>query len=100
MALPVPPFNPIRPIPNNPFYSPQSFSLQGTIGPITIGSGLNVDYSTNILSATGGGGGGGVTQRRSQQDPVSPFLLAAVRLPLARQVWAQVPSPAYQREQD
>ena len=56
MALPVPPFNPIRPIPNNPFYSPQSFSLQGTLGPITVGSGLNVDYATNVISSLGGGG--------------------------------------------
>ena len=57
MALPPrPPYSPTRPIPNNPFYTPESFTLQGTIGPIVVGSGLNVDYTTNTISSTGGGG--------------------------------------------
>lgn len=57
MVLPArPQFNPNLPIPNDPFYSPQANSLQGTFGPLVIGSGLQVSVN-GILSATGGGGG-------------------------------------------
>ena len=49
------------PIPNNPFYSPQADALNSTSGPLIIGSGIEINYITGIISATGGGGGGGVT---------------------------------------
>jgi len=56
MALPSPPpYN--RPIPNNPFYSVLTNSLQSEVGPLVLGSGLYVDYTTGIISASGSGGG-------------------------------------------
>jgi microcystin-dependent protein len=51
--------NPNAPIPNDPFYSPQTSFLQADTGSLVIGSGLNVNYATGTISATGGGGGGG-----------------------------------------
>ncbi len=60
MALPSPPNNPSAPIPNNPFYSAPSNTLQGPSGPLIVGSGLSVS-ATGVISATGGGGGGGVS---------------------------------------
>lgn len=61
MGLPTP-FNPYSPIPNNPFYGVQSWFLQGWQGPLVIGAGLNVQYATSTLNASGGGGGGAVSQ--------------------------------------
>jgi hypothetical protein len=58
-ALPIE-FDPYNPIPNNPFYSPLSYFLQGPTGPLVVGSGLSVS-ATGTISASGGGGGGTVT---------------------------------------
>jgi len=49
------------PIPNNPFYSPQTNALSSVAGPLIVGSGINVNYTTGTISATGGGGGGSGT---------------------------------------
>jgi hypothetical protein len=62
MALPIPPINPNTRIPNDPFYSPETYSVNGPYGPLVIGSGLTVDFASGVLSATGGGGGGAVNQ--------------------------------------
>jgi len=62
MALPLPPINPNNPIPNNPFYYPETNYIRGEYGPFIVGSGLSIDSATGVISATGGGGGGGVTQ--------------------------------------
>jgi len=58
MALPVPPKTYITPIPNNPFYSPESNYIKGEYGPFIVGAGLSLDYATGTISATGGGGSG------------------------------------------
>jgi len=47
------------PIPNDPFYSPESNYIKGEYGPFIVGSGLSVDYASGTISSTGGGGGGG-----------------------------------------
>lgn len=60
MVLPRPPYNPNLPIPNDPFFSVRTNYIDGPLGPLIIGSGLNVSVD-GILSATGGGGGGAVT---------------------------------------
>jgi microcystin-dependent protein len=52
-------FNPDQPIPNGPFYSAPSYYLQGVTGPLVIGAGLNVNFASGTLSATGGGGSAG-----------------------------------------
>ena len=52
-------FNPNLPIPNNPFYSLETITLQGDHYPIVIGSGLALDPAAGVLSTTGGGGGSG-----------------------------------------
>ena len=59
MALPIPP-NPGTPVPNNPFFFPQTNSLQTPNGPLVIGSGLEVSLSgvLNVIAA----GVGTVTQ--------------------------------------
>ena len=49
------------PIPNNPFYSPQTNALQSVAGPLIVGSGININYSTSVISTSGGGGGGSGT---------------------------------------
>lgn len=54
-------FNPNLPIPNNPFYSIATPTLQGGYYPIAIGSGLALDPVAGVLSTTGGGGGGSGT---------------------------------------
>jgi len=59
MALDVQ-FDPYFPTPNSPFYSSPSNYLQGPLGPLVIGAGLNVS-ATGILSSTGSGSGGTVT---------------------------------------
>ena len=61
MAFPVPPNDPNAPIPNDPFYYPQQNNLQSDFGPLIIGTGLNLDYATGILSANDPGTPGGVT---------------------------------------
>jgi hypothetical protein len=53
MAVPTPP-NPANPIPNSPFYYPETNVLQGTLGPFVIGSSLNVSVNGTI-EAVGGG---------------------------------------------
>jgi len=62
MALPLRPNNPNRPIPNNPFYSPESNYINGVTGPFIVGSGLTVNNASGTISASGGGGGGAVSQ--------------------------------------
>ena len=57
MALPNPPINPNNPIPNNPFYYPETNYLRGEYGPFIIGSGLTINNITSTISASGGGGG-------------------------------------------
>ena len=61
MALPRPPLNPAQPIPNNPFFSPQTNFIQGATGPLIVGAGLSINFTTGTISATGGGGGGSGT---------------------------------------
>jgi hypothetical protein len=56
MVLPRPPYNPNQPIPNDPFTSPRTNYLDGPLGPLIIGSGLDVSVD-GVLTATGGGGG-------------------------------------------
>ena len=46
------------PIPNNPFYYPETNSISSAAGPLIVGSGINIDYTTSVISASGGGGGG------------------------------------------
>lgn len=62
MALPIPPNNPNTPIPNNPFYSPETTFFCGAYYPalVTPTSGLTVNPNGTI-TVTGGGGGGGIT---------------------------------------
>ena len=60
MVLPRPPYNPNTPIPNDNFYWPTEYTLAGPLGPLVIGSGLNVSTS-GVLTASGGGGGSGVS---------------------------------------
>ena len=58
MALPPrPQFRPTTPIPNNPFYFPLTNSLNSLLGPLVVGTGLDINYGTSTLSSTGGGGG-------------------------------------------
>ena len=45
------PFDPTNPIPNNPFYFPQTNSVNGPDGPLIIGEGLSVSQG-GVLSAT------------------------------------------------
>ncbi len=60
MALPIRPTNPITPIPNNPFYTPETTFFCGPYYPAIINatSGLCVN-SSGVVNVTGGGGGGG-----------------------------------------
>ena len=62
MALPIPPVNPNNPIPNDPFYSPETTFFCGPYFPAIVdtNSGLVVNPDGTI-TVTGGGGGGGVT---------------------------------------
>lgn len=57
------PYNPNFPIPNGPFSYPETWYLQGPLGPIVTGSGLCVDPILGVLYATGGGGGGGAVNQ-------------------------------------
>ena len=49
-------FDPNQAIPNNPFYSPETYIVKGAYSPLIVGLGLQVD-SSGVLSAVGGGGG-------------------------------------------
>lgn len=54
MVLPTPP--PVtNPIPNNPFYSPSVYFIQGPYSPLIVGSGLSVS-STGVITSSGGSG--------------------------------------------
>jgi hypothetical protein len=55
MALPIS-FNPNQPIPNDPFYSPTTYIVQGAYNPLIVGAGLSVDQF-GVISSVGGGGG-------------------------------------------
>ena len=54
----LPSVNPYRPIPNGSFSSPETWTLQGPLGPLVTGSGICVS-PTGVITACGGGGGGG-----------------------------------------
>jgi hypothetical protein len=54
MGLPID-FNPYLPIPNNPFFYPESFLLSTPSGALVVGSGLTVNLN-GVISASGGGG--------------------------------------------
>lgn len=56
MVLPKPP-NYNQPIPNSPFYSPQQETLSSGTGPLVVGTGLVVNYSTGYIGVAGGGAG-------------------------------------------
>ncbi len=56
MASQIPP-GPNVPIPNNPFYYPETNFIYGALGPIIVGSGLYIDNITGTISAGGSGGG-------------------------------------------
>ena len=51
--IPIPPINPNNPIPNNPFYYPEQYSLKGDYSPIIVGAGLTLDANSSVLSAQG-----------------------------------------------
>ena len=57
MALPIPPNN-LNPIPNGPFFYPEGSYLPGPLGPLVVGGGIYIDYTTSTISAGGSGGGG------------------------------------------
>jgi hypothetical protein len=63
MALPRPPLNPAQSIPNNPFFSPQTNYIQGSVGPLIVGTGLSINYATGTILSSGGGGGGGAVDQ-------------------------------------
>jgi hypothetical protein len=58
------------PIPNNPFYSPESNFIYGNTGPLIVGSGLSINNITGVISASGGGGGSGTVTSVSGVSPV------------------------------
>ena len=60
MAIFPPPFDPNNQTPNGPFYFPETWSIAGPIGPLVLGSGLEVS-ALGVLSSSGSGGGGTVT---------------------------------------
>lgn len=55
MALPTPP-DYTTAIPNNSFYAPEEYYVQGPYNPFIVGAGLSID-SEGILTAIGSGGG-------------------------------------------
>lgn len=61
MALPNPPINPETPIPNLPFFYPETSFLYGPNGWTLLGNSLCVNSAGCINVVGGGGGGGGVT---------------------------------------
>jgi hypothetical protein len=54
MGLPIN-FDPYNPIPNNPFFYPESYQLSTPSGALVVGSGLTISL-TGVISASGGGG--------------------------------------------
>ena len=56
MAFPFPPNN-MQPIPNSPFYFPESSYLYGPSGPLIVGSGFSINNITGTISVSGGGSG-------------------------------------------
>lgn len=56
MALPIPPDN-LTPIPNNPFYYPETNYLKGEYGPFIVGSGFSINNLTGTINVSGGGSG-------------------------------------------
>lgn len=57
MAFPTPP-NSQQPIPNNPFYYPETNYIKGEYGPFIVGGGIYIDNITGTISAGGSGPGG------------------------------------------
>ncbi len=55
MALPVPPAY-TQPIPNDPFYSPEAYIIQGAYSPLVVGAGITVDQN-GVISFSGGASG-------------------------------------------
>lgn len=55
MALPTPPSY-TTPIPNNPFFSPQEDNLYSALGPLIVGAGLNINYTSGVITSGGGAG--------------------------------------------
>ena len=51
------PFNLSNPIPNNPFYSPETSYLYGPSGSLIVGSGFSINNITGTISVSGGGSG-------------------------------------------
>ena len=56
MAFPFPP-GPNQPIPNNPFYYPETNYLKGEYGPFIVGSGFTINNVTGTIEVSGGGSG-------------------------------------------
>jgi hypothetical protein len=56
MAFPFPP-GPNQPIPNNPFYYPETNYLKGEYGPFIVGSGFTINNATGTIEVSGGGSG-------------------------------------------
>lgn len=56
MAFPIPPNN-LTPIPNNPFYYPETNYLKGEYGPFIVGSGFSINNNTGTIEVSGGGSG-------------------------------------------
>ena len=56
MAFPFPP-GPENPIPNNPFYFPETNYIRGEYGPFVVGAGLVVNNLTGEITVSGGPGG-------------------------------------------
>jgi hypothetical protein len=55
MTFPFPP-GPNQPIPNPPFYAPETNYLKGEYGPFIVGSGFYINNVTGTIETTGTGG--------------------------------------------
>ena len=56
MTFPTPP-NPLNPIPNSPFYYPETSFIRGPYGPLILGSGFSINNITGTINVSGGGSG-------------------------------------------
>ena len=56
MAFPFPPDS-NQPIPNEPFYYPETNYLKGEYGPFVLGSGFTINNTTGTIEVSGGGSG-------------------------------------------
>lgn len=56
MAFPFPPDN-NQPIPNDPFYYPDTNYIKGEYGPFIVGSGFIINNATGTIEVSGGGSG-------------------------------------------